>query len=324
MFVSGSLLNGRVQLSAVADGVLRVTYPMPMRPGHVHGYLLPVDDGYLLVDTGLGLPGLAERWHELLPSLERPIVGIVITHFHPDHVGGAADAGAVTGAPVHQGELDYAQCERVWGADDWAPRIAGWFQLHGSPPEATDQLLEAGNVYRPLIRFAPDPRLLREGDEVAGWRVAAFPGHADGHIGLLKGDVMVAGDHLLPRITPAVGLYPESRPDPLGDYIASLERVVELGPRLALPGHGDPIDDPAGRAREIVQHHRDRLDETAALLGPRPRTGYDLSQLLFPDDRGPSQRRFAVAETLSHIERLVVEGRAARAGDDGRVTYTQA
>ena len=78
--------------------------------------------------------------------------------------------------------------------------------------------------------------------------------------------MLIAGDHLLPRITPAVGLYPESRPDPLGDYIASLERVAELAPRLALPGHGDPIDDPAGRAREIVEHHRARLEETEAAL----------------------------------------------------------
>ncbi len=324
MFVSESLLNGAMQLSAIADDLLRVTYPMPMRPGHVHGYLLPVADGYLLVDTGLGLPDLVERWQELLPELGRPIAGIVITHFHPDHVGGAADAAAVTGAPVHQGELDYEQCAKVWGADDWAPRIADWFHRHGAPPEATEQLLEAGSVYRPLIRFAPDPRLLREGDEVAGWRVAEFPGHADGHICLLKGDLMIAGDHLLPRITPAVGLYPESRPDPLGDYIASLERVVELGPRLALPGHGDPIADPAGRAREIVQHHRDRLDDTVAALAAEPRTGYELSHLLFPDDHGPSQRRFAVAETLSHLERLVVEGRAARGSDDGSVTYTHA
>ncbi len=123
---------------------------------------------------------------------------------------------------------------------------------------------------------------------------------------------MIAGDHLLPRITPAVGLYPESRPDPLGDYVASLERVVELAPRLALPGHGDPIADPAGRAREIVEHHRDRLDEAVAALAGAPRTGYELSYDLFPDDRGPGQRRFAVAETLSHLERLVVEGRAAR------------
>jgi glyoxylase-like metal-dependent hydrolase (beta-lactamase superfamily II) len=308
----------------IAAGISRITFPMPMSPGHVHGYLLPVDDGLVLVDTGLGLPDLGERWQELLPRLGRPVAAIVITHFHPDHVGGAADAAEATGASVHQGELDYEQCLRVWGSEDWGPRLADWFHTHGVPSAQTAQLLEAGSVYRPFIRFARDPSLLRDGDEVAGWRVGAFPGHADGHICLLKDGVLIVGDHLLPRITPAVGLYPESRPDPLGDYLASLERVVELEPRLALPGHGEPIADPAGRAREIVRHHRERLDEAVAALGPEPRSGYELSFALFPDDRGPSQRRFAVAETLSHLERLVVEGRAVRGGDDGYVSYTQA
>ncbi len=307
----------------VADGVLRVTYPMPIGPGHVHGYLLAVEGGYLLVDVGLGLPDLSQRWQELLPPLGRPVVAIVITHFHPDHVGGAADVAALTGAPVHQGSLDYEQCAKVWGPDDWAPRIAAWFERHGAPPEATLHLLQAGGAYRPFVRFAPEPHRLHEGDEIRGWRVGEFPGHADGHICLLKDGLMVAGDHVLPRITPAVGLYPESRPDPLGDYLASLERVAELAPRLALPGHGDPIADPAARAREIVDHHRARLDETVAALSREPRSGYELSYALFPDERGPAQRRFAVAETLSHLERLVLEGRAARDGDSGRVTYTR-
>src|SRR5882672_7479411 len=69
----------------IADGVRRITFPMPMSPGHVHGYLLPVEEGYVLVDTGLGLPDLAERWLELLPGLDRLVAAIVITHFHPDH-----------------------------------------------------------------------------------------------------------------------------------------------------------------------------------------------------------------------------------------------
>jgi glyoxylase-like metal-dependent hydrolase (beta-lactamase superfamily II) len=308
----------------ITPEIHRLTYPMPMSPGHVHGYLLAVEDGYVLVDTGLGLPDLAERWQELLAGLGRPVVAIVITHFHPDHVGGTADVAGLTGAPVYQGALDYEQCEKVWGSHDWGPRIAVWFERNGVPPEQTVQLLAAGSVYRPFIRFVRDPRRLREGDEVAGWAVGEFPGHADGHICLLRDGVMIAGDHLLPRITPAVGLYPESRPDPLGDYIASLEHVAELAPRLALPGHGDPIRDPAGRAREIVQHHHDRLDEAVAALGREPQTGYELSYALFPDDRGPGQRRFAVAETLSHLERLVLEGRAARAGDDGSLAYTGA
>ncbi|HZO62179.1 MAG TPA: MBL fold metallo-hydrolase [Gaiellaceae bacterium] len=307
----------------VAEDVLRVTYPMPMSPGHVHGYLLAAGDGYVLVDTGLGLPDLAERWAELAPRIDRPVETIVITHFHPDHVGGAAAAAEATGASVHQGALDYEQCEKVWGGEDWGPRIADWFHLHGAPPEATAELLEAGSVYRPFVGFARDPGLLHEGDEIAGWHVVELPGHADGHICLLRDGVLVAGDHLLPRITPAVGLYPESRPDPLGDYLASLERVAGLAPSLALPGHGEPIADPAGRAREIVEHHRDRLDAAESALRDGPCTGYELSFALFPDDRGPSQRRFAVAETLSHVERLVFEGRAARGGADGRVTYTQ-
>src|SRR6185437_562900 len=130
----------------IAPDVLRLTYPMPMSPGHVHGYLLRVDDGYLLVDTGLGLPDLAERWAELTPRLDRPVAGVVITHFHPDHVGGAADAVEATGAPVRQGALDYEQCETVWGSDDWGPRIADWFHVNGAPPEATTELLEAGSV----------------------------------------------------------------------------------------------------------------------------------------------------------------------------------
>jgi len=310
-----------VELSA---GIVRVTYPMPMKPGHVHGYLVPREDGYLLVDTGLGLPEMVEQWAALAPRLDRPVCEILVTHFHPDHVGGTADAVEVTGAPVLQGALDHYQCEKVWGSDAWVPQLAAWFARQGVPPEQTTELLEVGSVYRRFVHFVPEARLLREGDQVDGWQVLEFPGHADGHICLLKDGVLIAGDHLLPRITPAVGLYPDSRPDPLGDFIASLERVAELAPEIALPGHGDPIDDPAGRAREIVQHHRERLDETEAALKDGPTTGYDLSCVLFPGDLGAAQRRFAVAEALSHAERLIVEGRAARWGDDGHVTYTQA
>ncbi|MGE5274208.1 MAG: MBL fold metallo-hydrolase [Verrucomicrobiota bacterium] len=305
------------------DGIVRLTYPMPMKPGHVHGYLVPTDDGYLLVDTGLGLQDMVDRWAALAPRLDRPVTEILVTHFHPDHVGGAADAVEVTGAPVLQGALDHYQCEKVWGSDAWVPQLAAWFAQQGVPQEETAELLEVGSVYRTFVHFVPEARLVRQGDEVAGWRVVEFPGHADGHICLLKDGVLIAGDHLLPRITPAVGLYPDSRPDPLGDFLASLERVVELGPTVALPGHGEPVADPSGRAREIVQHHRDRLDETEAALGRGPQTGYGLSCVLFPGDLGAAQRRFAVAEALSHAERLVIEGRAARGSDGGRVTYTR-
>ena len=149
-----------------------------------------------------------------------------------------------------------------------------------------------------------------------------MPGHADGHLALVRDGVLVAGDHLLPRITPAVGLYPDSSPDPLGDYLDSLERTAALGVRLALPGHGEPMHDPTARAREIVAHHRERLEATAAALGKEPRSGYEVSFPLFGADLNPAARRFAVAETLSHLERLVREGGARRHDDAGALSYT--
>ena len=277
----------------------------------MHCYVI---DGTLF-DTGIGLADV--RWTEL--GIER----IAITHMHPDHVGGAAAATAATGAPVYQGGLDYAQCERVWGSENWPERIAAWFVRHGVPASVTDDLIEQGHAFAPFIRYAIDPELLYEGSELAGWQVLELPGHADGHLGFLRDGVLVAGDHLLRNISPAVGLYPESRPDPLGDYLASLQRTIELAPRIVYPGHGDPIEDAALRASELIEHHRVRLNEAAAALSAEPRTAYDVSLVLFGRGLTPTQERFAVAETLSHLERLVREGRAARAGSDVRVTYTE-
>jgi glyoxylase-like metal-dependent hydrolase (beta-lactamase superfamily II) len=308
----------------LGDGIRRVTLPLPTRPGHVHSYLLPGDGGWTLVDTGVGLPDAAERWQAELAGLGGPVARIVVTHFHPDHVGAAADLHALTGAPVLQGALDYSQCELVWGNAAWAERIAEWFHLHGVPEEVTTELVEQGSVYRPFIRYQPDPVLVQPGEQVDGWELVAAPGHADGQLCLLRDGILIAADHVLDPISPTVGLWPASRADPLGDYLAALEHTIELAPRLALPGHGEPIPDPVGRARSLIAHHRERLDAAEAALQERPQSGYELSYPLFGADLKPAARRFAVAETLSHLERLVREGRAVRTGAAGGVAYTQA
>jgi glyoxylase-like metal-dependent hydrolase (beta-lactamase superfamily II) len=306
----------------LGGGIRRVTLPLPNRPGHVHAYVLSGDEGWTIVDTGLGLPDARERWAAELAGFPGPVRHIVVTHFHPDHVGAARDLVELTGAPVSQGRLDYEQCHLVWGDDDWADVLVSWFRRHGVSPDVTRELIEQGSAWRPFIRYQPDPDLLDPGDQVDGWQAVAAPGHADGQLMLLRDGVLVAADHLLGRITPTVGLWPRSRPDPLGDYLGALEATVELGARRALPGHGDPIDDPSGRARELIAHHRRRLAATEAELGGSPRSAFDVSFGLFGDDLKPSARRFAVAETLSHLERLVHEGGAWRIEDDGGVTYT--
>jgi glyoxylase-like metal-dependent hydrolase (beta-lactamase superfamily II) len=295
----------------VRAGLRRATLPLPFPPGHVHVYLLRGEDGWTAVDTGLGLPDAGARWRAISASLDEPLVRLVITHFHPDHVGAGADVVALTGASVHQGELDSAQCESVWGSLDWPERVAAWLEHHGTPAAIARDVLRQGKLARPFIRPADRPELLHEGDTLDAWRVLDLPGHADGHIGLERDGVLVAGDHLLPDITPAVGRYADGSADPLGAYLGSLERTAELAPELALPGHGEPIHDPAGRARELISHHRERLEATAAALRGGPRTAYEVSLALFPADLDPSGRRFAVAEALAHLERLERESEAS-------------
>jgi glyoxylase-like metal-dependent hydrolase (beta-lactamase superfamily II) len=296
------------------EGIRRLTFPLPFGLDHVHCYLLRSAGGsWTLVDTGLGSPTPGGRWRGVLGELDAPIERIVITHMHPDHVGGARDAADATGAPVFQGREDYAQCVAAWGERD-PQRFLDYWRAHGMPDAELAGQRRDSERLQAAVHWMPDPELLEPADELDGWRVEVLRGHADGHIVLLRDGVLIAGDTILADITPAIGLYPNSRPDPLGDYLETLHRIVELAPRIAYAGHKEPIQDPARRAREILEHHRERLDGTAAALTAEPKSAYDVSLSLFERDLPPTLRRFATAESLAHLERLVREGRAERVG----------
>ncbi len=119
---------------------------------------------------------------------------------------------------------------------------------------------------------AEPTRLVEEGDEVeiagAPFRVLVLRGHADGHIVLYdeRDGRLLGGDVLLQRITPNVGAWEDSRPDPLGDYLETLRRLEELAPRIIYPGHRGLIENAAERAAETRAHHDARLDRTVAVL----------------------------------------------------------
>jgi glyoxylase-like metal-dependent hydrolase (beta-lactamase superfamily II) len=300
-------------MEAVAQGIRRITFPLPLGIDHVHCYFLRGSDGWTLVDTGLGVDDPEAQWAPVLAELDAPVVRIVVTHFHPDHVGGSADVAALTGAPVVQGAEDYAQCERAWGAPSGA--LSAFMAEHGLPAEQAELMHADSGALRRHVRYARDPQLVHEGDRIDDWEVLLLRGHADGHIALRRGDVLVAGDAILGGITPTVGLYPESRPDPLADYLESLARIESLAPATALAGHGSTIASPAERARVIAEHHADRLARVEAALDGTPATAYDVSLSLFPSKLSTAQRRFALAESLAHLERLRYEGRAERIGN---------
>jgi glyoxylase-like metal-dependent hydrolase (beta-lactamase superfamily II) len=294
------------------EGIRRVTFPLPFGLDHVHCYLLRTSGGYTLVDTGLGTREPEARWRPILDELDAPLERIVVTHMHPDHVGGARDIATLSGAPVAQGREDFQQCLDAWGPGRSPDRFARHWVANGMPESEVDGVVRDSARLVEAIHWADGPQLLDPGDEVDGWTVEVLRGHADGHIVLHRDGVLIAGDTILAGITPTIGLYPNSRPDPLADYLVTLGRIEQLSPRVAYAGHKDVIADPAGRAGEIRAHHEERLDAAIAALDGEPQTAYEVSLALFAQELSPPERRFAVAESLAHLEWLVGNGAAAR------------
>ena len=182
-------------------GIRRVTLPLPTRPGHVHAYLLPGDDGWIVVDTGVGHAG--REGAPGAPSSSEaggPVAAIFVTHFHPDHVGAAADLHELTGAPVYQGTLDYAQCELVWGNPNWSERLLDWFQLHGVA-RRRDRRARRPELALPAVHPLP-ARSRAHARRASTWTAGSSSprrGTPTASSASLKDGVLIAADHLLDR-----------------------------------------------------------------------------------------------------------------------------
>ena len=309
--------GARTQEAAVSDlggGVLRVTQPLPWALDHVHCYALSSADGWTIVDCGLGTPGTLERWRAALDELGGPVRRIVVTHYHPDHLGSAAALAELTGAAeIVQGALDAELAEAAWGEGADAASFEAFLRAYGMPEELA--AASASEEVRLPVRTVRATDLVAEGDRLeAGetYEVLLLPGHADGHIVLhgLETGRLLGGDVLLEEITPNVGRWEDTAFDPLGRYLETLSRLEGLAPSLVYPGHGPPIEDAPRRAREIRLHHEERLDVTHQALADGAETAYDVARVIWSGELSFHEQRFALVEAISHLERLCVEGRA--------------
>ena len=314
------------EVSKVLDDVYQLKLPVPFPLKFVASYLILGDEGWTIIDPGFDYPLARETWEqgaaEIGLGLDDDISQIIVTHLHPDHIGLARWMQERSGAPVYMLTGEITNARRVW---DLRRDTKGFvnFMLRNGMGEQEAQA--TANTTRLGIQLPERISALDPGDVVKlgnhETRVIHTEGHSDFHFVLHdeKRQLLFAGDHILLRITPNIGLWTYTDPNPLKRYLASLKSLKGLDVELVLPGHGLLFHDLDGRIDEIVNHHGERLDVVRESFGGEPATPLSIARRVFPQDLSDHQLRFAVAETLAHLEHLVEEDRAERI--DGEVAH---
>ncbi|MFJ5552550.1 MBL fold metallo-hydrolase [Streptomyces sp. NPDC093225] len=322
-------------------GVHALRVPIPDNPlGHTLVHVLDTDRGPVRVDTGWDDPA---AWDALTAGLGAlgiavaDVHGVVITHHHPDHHGLSGRVREASGAwiAMHPADIEVVQRTRSAEPAVWLDYLAAKLTAAGAPEEHVGPLRAARANGRmrtlPGLRAAVPDREIVPGEllPLAGRRLRAVwtPGHTPGHVclhleedhpaGLPGRGRLFSGDHLLPGISPHIGLYEDPEDtrgtDPLGDYLDSLERIGRLGPAEVLPAHQYAFTDAPARVRELLAHHEERLRGLLELLSD-PVTPWALAERMKwnrPWEQIPyGSRNIAVSEAEAHLRRLVKLGLA--------------
>jgi glyoxylase-like metal-dependent hydrolase (beta-lactamase superfamily II) len=296
-------------------------------------YLVSGRSGLALIDTGWPTE---QAWTTLCASITQTghditdLKYMLVTHAHSDHLGLAARVREASGALVGMHPAERATLRR---SDPREPQVgrmhlSDWLRSRGAPEDQADQVAAmmtgAVRVHRELARpdFDVEHGSLPLGAGTA-LRAVWTPGHTPGHLCFYdeRQDVLLTGDHVLPRITPHIGLPPGSEGDPLGDYQASLRALARYNPAEVLPAHEYRFADLGARLEMLLRHHRTRLAEIEHAVAADPGLStWDVSAVL-TWSRGWDQtlggaRQSAVSETWAHLLHLQNHQRVVNQGRD--------
>jgi glyoxylase-like metal-dependent hydrolase (beta-lactamase superfamily II) len=340
----GETLPAHGRRLEVAPGVNWLRMPLPFALDHINLWLLRDTfrgrDGWTVIDCGVATDAVRGHWDSLIAhELEGlPIVRVLCTHTHPDHVGLARMLTDRFDAPLWMTLGEYAMGRilsvRMPGAD---PESAHrHFLRHGVPDGPGLDALSQRNVahFPRLVPAMPlsfrrigDRETIRIGER--DWTVIVGTGHSPEHAALFSAAdrLLVSGDMVLPRISTNVSVFDlEPEANPLTWYLESLRRF-EPCPEdtLVLPSHGRPFRGLHERLRQLHAHHDDRLAIVVAACRERPRHAAEVVPIMFGREFDTHQMMFALGESLAHLHALWHAGRLVRAaGDDGVLRFSAA
>jgi glyoxylase-like metal-dependent hydrolase (beta-lactamase superfamily II) len=305
----------------VLDGVWRLRLPLPW-PGvpHCNAWALRAGDGIVLVDTGMHDEHSGEQLDVALAQVGLSVEQVrlvVCTHAHTDHCGEAAIVARRAGCEVwmhpDRGHL-------LSGLDDPDARLAGRMEVartSGVPDEPLRRWAQARRHEDPGVALPLEvARDLVDGvvveSDLGPWAVHETPGHAPSHVVLHQRErrLLLSGDHVLGRVS----LYFDYgyTPDPVGEYLASLDRTEALGARLGLSGHGRPFADVPGHIDASRSLVRERLDAVRGVVDAGPRTAYEVARAVYGELFMEVTSTWLMTKTLCYLTHLEQRGEVER------------
>ena len=328
--------GGAIEL---APGIKWLRMALPFALNHINLWLLrdQLDgrDGWTVIDTCIDHPESRADWERIFAAeLDGlPILRVLVTHMHPDHVGLAHWLCERWSTPERECRLwmsaaDYqvarysSQVINSFGGE----RLADYFRSHGmTDPGDLEQIRNRKRYYSGLVpALPPCYARLMDGASVSiggrAWRCIAGHGHSLEHIALYCEQIntLISGDMVLPRISTNVSVYEvEPEADALTQFLDSIDRFLPLPEdALVLPSHGKPFHGLHTRIRQLHDHHRERLDEVMSMARAKPVSAWDVLPVLFKRPLDLHQTTFALGETVAHLHRLWHGGQLRRARDE--------
>jgi glyoxylase-like metal-dependent hydrolase (beta-lactamase superfamily II) len=319
-------------LNDIREDIIEVPLPLPFALKVVNCYLIKGKNGFTIIDTGLHTDQDLQVWEEAQAKHGwswNDVEKIVLTHYHPDHYGLAGTLQQLTNAPVYLSRTDWEQAQFFFGRkSDMPERMAAFFAEHGLTEDWVKKIPGHLRSFHSWVEPHPEPTWIAPGETIRmgdrDYQVIHTPGHADGHLSFYDPErqIMIGGDFLLPKITPNISLWPGADPNPLATYLSTLDKMKKVPVKRIFPAHGNAFTHYRERIAQLEEHHEARLQLIAKYVRDLGEpTAYDVCKCLFGDRLSIHNLRFALSETLAHLEYLRVKGKMDLFEKEGTKRY---